>query len=150
LINFTTLELSQKKLVLSWRNHPDIRKWMIQKEEISLDEHLSFIEHLKTQPDKHHFLVCDAENCIGVINLTLIQKNSYELGLYANPEMRGVGTQLMNTLIDYVKELGALKLIANVFITNVRANHLYERFDFKPISQMTRNNKPMMTLERIL
>ena len=47
LLNFIDLELEEKEMILKWRNHPEIRKWMYNQDEIKLEEHLSFIESLK-------------------------------------------------------------------------------------------------------
>ncbi len=147
LLNFTTLEPVQKELVLSWRNHPDIRKWMIDDSLIALEDHLHFIDLLHTKTDRCYFLVQKGTQYIGVIDLTAISKDSAELGIYANPTMRGVGTALMNALIDHAKTLGLLKLIAHVYITNVRAKTLYKKFNFKETKQTKHNNKKMSTLE---
>ena len=47
LINFINLNLEQKKMILEWRNNPDIKIWMYNQDEIKLENHLSFIENLK-------------------------------------------------------------------------------------------------------
>ena len=150
LLNFTTLDLSQKNLILSWRNHPNIRKWMVNDNEISLEDHLNFIDLLSSKTDRHYFLVQKEFDFIGVIDLTDITDSSAELGIYANPQMRGVGSVLMTSLIDHASKLGLSKLIANVVITNVRALNLYQKFDFKKIQQIEHKNKKMITLEKKL
>lgn len=147
LLNFTTLNLSQKELVLTWRNHPSVRKWMINDHEISLEDHLHFIDQLSSTTEKCYFLVQKDSDYIGVIDLIAIDLNCSELGIYANPDMRGVGHILMNALIDHAKKLGLSKLIAHVFVNNVRALHLYQKFDFKETKP---THKKMITLERIL
>lgn len=150
LLNFTTLNLAQKELVLSWRNHPSIRKWMVNDHEISLENHLNFIDLLSSKTDRLYFLVQKNSDFIGVINLTEMTDTSVELGIYANPDMRGVGNSLMTALIDYASALGLSKLIANVFITNVRALNLYQKFEFSEIKRIEQNNKKMITLEKKL
>ena len=147
LLNFTTLNLPQKELVLSWRNHQSVRKWMINNNEISLEDHLHFIDALSFGAEKCYFLVQQEFDYLGVIDLTDITKDSAELGLYANPDMRGVGYILMNALIDYASTLGMSKLIANVLVNNVRACRLYQKFDFK---ETNRTHKKTITMERLL
>ncbi|MFH0708574.1 MAG: UDP-4-amino-4,6-dideoxy-N-acetyl-beta-L-altrosamine N-acetyltransferase [Pseudomonadota bacterium] len=150
LLNFTTLEPFQHEMVLSWRNHSDIRKWMIQQKEISPQEHLNFIQSLKQRDDKWYFLVHD-ENCyLGVINLHRLTTSTAELGIYANPDLRGVGKILMTQLIDFAITLGVSKLIANVINHNVRACHLYQQFAFMETTKATLNEIKMTTLEKIL
>jgi UDP-4-amino-4,6-dideoxy-N-acetyl-beta-L-altrosamine N-acetyltransferase len=150
LLNFTSLNLIQKELILSWRNHPDIRKWMIDENKITLKDHLYFIDLLATKTDKRYFLVQKESSYLGVIDLTNITVDSAELGIYANPDMRGIGSTLMGALIDYATSQGISKLIANVFPNNVRACHLYKRFNFTETEQAKHNNKRMLTLERVL
>lgn len=150
LLNFTTLDQTQKELVLTWRNHPSIRKWMIHNNEISLEDHLHFIDQLSSTTEKCYFLVQKDSDYIGVIDLIAIDLNCAELGIYANPDMRGVGHILMNALIDHAKKLGLSKLIAHVFVNNVRALRLYQRFDFTETNQTKHTHKKMITLERIL
>lgn len=150
LLNFTTLNLAQKELVLSWRNHPSIRKWMVNDHEISLEDHLHFIDLLSSKTDRCYFLVQKGSDFIGVINLTDITDTSAELGIYANPDMRGVGNSLMTELIAYASNLGLSRLVANVFITNVRALNLYQKFEFCEIKRINHKNKKMITLEKKL
>lgn len=150
LLNFTTLNRRQKELVLTWRNHPDIRKWMMEESVISLEDHLRFIDLLPSKTDRCYFLVQQESAYIGVINLTSISSDSAELGIYAHPDMRGVGNILMNNLINHAKTLGLSKLIANVYIANIRAQNLYKKFHFTQTKQITHRSKKMSTLELIL
>ncbi len=52
LLDFTTLDKEQLKMVLAWRNHSDIRRWMLSDDEISFENHLQFVESLKKRADK--------------------------------------------------------------------------------------------------
>jgi len=105
--NFVNLTLNEKKEVLKWRNHPEIRKWMYNKEEIPLKNHLEFIESLKNDKSRLYFKVDN----IGIINYK-ITNNIAEIGLHKNPEKKGVGKILMQKLIDYgFNELNLKKLI---------------------------------------
>ena len=70
LLNFIDLELEEKEMILKWRNHPDIRKWMYNQDEIKLEEHLNFIDSLKLRKDKLYFLVKKEDEFIGVIDFT--------------------------------------------------------------------------------
>jgi len=148
LLNFTTLHESERTLVLSWRNHPKVREWMLHQNEISLDEHLCFMESLKNRADKRYFLVKQENEYIGVIDFTDITEESAELGIYANPDVRGVGGILMEVLIDYAfMTLKVKKLVANVFSDNVRAKHLYEKFDFAETNRNVFQKREMITME---
>jgi len=124
--NFVNLTLNEKKEVLKWRNHPEIRKWMYNKEEIPLKNHLEFIESLKNDKSRLYFKVDN----IGIINYK-ITNNIAEIGLHKNPEKKGVGKILMQKLIDYgFNELNLKKLILYVFENNETAINLYKNFGF--------------------
>jgi UDP-4-amino-4,6-dideoxy-N-acetyl-beta-L-altrosamine N-acetyltransferase len=149
LIPFIDMNDTEKEMILSWRNHPNVRVWMLHPDEISMNEHLHFIQSLENRPDKRYFLVREANDYLGVIDLTDITATSAELGIYANPERHGVGKILMSALIDYAfQTLGLTKLIANVFSDNEKAKQLYSAFDFTPISRITCNGREMICMER--
>lgn len=149
LISFTDLSDAEIIMVLSWRNHPTIRCWMLHPHEISMEEHLQFIESLKNRSDKRYFLVQDDAHYLGVVDLNTITPDSAELGIYANPDMRGVGTTLMNVLTDYAfQTLRLTKLIANVFSDNEKAKRLYSTFNFTEITRITCNGREMICMER--
>lgn len=148
LLDFTTLDSLQLTLVLSWRNHPDICRWMLKSDEISTEDHFRFVELLKQRSDKRYFLVQNNGENIGVIDFIDITQASAEIGVYANPQLRGVGDTLMRALIDYAfSTLKVTTLIATVFADNDRAKLLYEKFDFKEKERILYNEREMITME---
>jgi UDP-4-amino-4,6-dideoxy-N-acetyl-beta-L-altrosamine N-acetyltransferase len=149
LINFIDISSEEKKMVLSWRNHQDIRKWMINKKEISLEEHLNYINSLYTKNDRVYFLVKESNEYIGVVDLTnIVEKEFAEFGIYAKPDCIGVGSKLMRTIVDYAfKILKLKKLIANVYINNEKAIKLYKKFNFKEIRVDTDSNGKFVQME---
>ncbi|HBM35911.1 MAG TPA: UDP-4-amino-4,6-dideoxy-N-acetyl-beta-L-altrosamine N-acetyltransferase [Sulfuricurvum sp.] len=148
LLDFTTLNIEQLTVVLSWRNHPNVRQWMLNTDEISSEDHLGFIESLKQCSDKRYFLVQRSSENVGVIDFTNISEDSAEIGIYANPNVRGVGESLMRTLLDYAfSTLKLTTLSATVFADNQRAKHLYEKFDFTETNRTLYNEREMITME---
>lgn len=134
LINFTELSLDTKKMILGWRNHPNVKKWMYYQNNISLDEHLSFIESLKVKDDSKYFLLKKKGEYIGVIDFTSInyRKKEAEIGLYSNPELKGNGKIILECIIDYgINYLMVERLFANLFIENKIAYSLYKKLNFK-------------------
>lgn len=152
LINFIYLPLKQKKMILEWRNHPDIRKWMYNQYEISLDEHLNFIESLKNKKDKLYFLVKKNSKYIGVIDFYDIDNNKKEakFGLYKNPYEKtvGIGKILIETVIEFAFNILKLKkLKLEVFNENKKARNLYKRYNFRKIGEKVINNKKIICME---
>lgn len=140
-INFINLNEKEIHLVLSWRNNQDIRKWMYNQNEISLKDHLAFIQKLKTDSKKDYFLIKDENEYLGVVDL-----NDDYLGIYANPNKKRVGDILLQQIIDFAFKAKKLKILkAIVYEKNLSAIKLYERFGF--ITQSKKDEMLMMELK---
>ena len=149
LLNFIDLNIEEKEMILKWRNNPKIRMWMYNQDEIKLEEHLNFIESLKSRKDKLYFLVKKEEEFIGVIDFTqLVEKKSVHMGIYSNPNLKGNGKILLNKIIDYsFNNLKVERVFSEVFAANEKAHNLYKKFNFKDISEKTVNNKKVICME---
>jgi len=152
LINFIDASLEEKKMILEWRNHPNIRKWMYNQEEIELDSHLQFIDSLKYCQDKLYFLVKMDEQYIGVIDFTNINyhnKSTY-FGLYSNPycKISGIGRILETISIDYAfNTLHMTVLKLEVFSDNRQVRNLHKKFHFQETGTKIINNKEVICME---
>jgi UDP-4-amino-4,6-dideoxy-N-acetyl-beta-L-altrosamine N-acetyltransferase len=150
LINFTDLTLEEKKMILSWRNHPTIKQWMYNYDDILLQNHLNFIETLIDCTDRFYFLVKRDDDYIGVIDFTNIDKKSKssEFGLYSNIELKGMGNLLLNSICEYgFNTLKLDRLIAEAFIENEKAIFLYRSFNFKEVGKKIVNNREVICME---
>lgn len=135
--HFVLLNDKEKEMVRKWRNSKNLKKWFFQKKTISQDEHLKFIENLKTDKKKGYWLVIlKPDLAFGVIYLNKINIKSKfaQLGLYANPDkhIAGAGNLLMDSIFNLAFEklcLKSLQLV--VFRENLRAIKLYGRWGFK-------------------
>ncbi|QKG30147.1 UDP-4-amino-4,6-dideoxy-N-acetyl-beta-L-altrosamine N-acetyltransferase [Campylobacter sp. RM16187] len=131
LINFTKLTREQKMMVFDWRNDERVAKFMRSKN-IALNEHLKFIDSLKSASDKLYFLVEENGEFIGVIDFININDNECEFGLYANPNLKNQGSKLMRIIIDYAfYELKVSRLNSCAYNFNEKAIALYEKFGFE-------------------
>lgn len=96
--NFVNLEESKLLEILTWRNHPEISKWMFNSNPISIKEHLTFCSGLRFREDCSYWLVSKAGKDLGVVNLTNFRKveNTGEWGFYLKPEFfrSGKGLEL--------------------------------------------------------
>jgi UDP-4-amino-4,6-dideoxy-N-acetyl-beta-L-altrosamine N-acetyltransferase len=111
---------------------------MFTKEVIAKESHLSYIDSLKERSDRLYFLVKKEGSSIGVIDFTSIdyKRKQANIGLYSNPNIRGVGSDLMYIIIEYgFKKLKFSRLISEVFEENIRAISLYEKFGFNRINK---------------
>jgi UDP-4-amino-4,6-dideoxy-N-acetyl-beta-L-altrosamine N-acetyltransferase len=150
LINFTDLSFNEKIMVLEWRNHPQTRKWMYTQDEISVENHLNFIESLKTRDDKLYFILKKDENYIGVIDFYNFENDLCEFGLYSNPFLKiaGTGSLLMEAGLNYAFDfLKITKLKLEVFEENLRAQGLYERYGFKEVAEKHVDERRVICME---
>jgi UDP-4-amino-4,6-dideoxy-N-acetyl-beta-L-altrosamine N-acetyltransferase len=150
LINFTDLKLDEKKMILSWRNHPNVKEWMYDSNDIPIENHLSFIESLKDSKDKQYFIVKQDKEYIGVIDFTEINNPEIFFGLYSNPNAKiaGVGRILEKVCINYamnILNVDTLKL--EVFSDNIQVRNLHKKFNFKETGKKIINNKEVICME---
>ena len=150
LLNFIDLKPEEKEMILKWRNHPEIRMWMYNQDEIKLEEHLNFIESLKSRKDKLYFLVKKEEEFIGVIDFLDLDKKEIFYGIYSNPNSKimGVGRILNEISIDFAfNSLKAHKLKLEVFEDNIQVRNLHKKYKFRETSQKYVNNKKVICME---
>lgn len=55
--NFTLLSEAELLVILERRNHPEVRKWMVNTDPIAPEEHLSYCASLKHRPETLQLLV---------------------------------------------------------------------------------------------
>lgn len=91
--NYVTLSDDEKKELLEWRNHENIRKNMYNTLPITLESHLAFISSLEKRKDRYYWMVCDDDTPIGSMNIVDVDlhNGTAELGYYMAPEFLGGG-----------------------------------------------------------
>ena len=128
--DFTHLNEEEIILVWKWRNDRATYFFMKTKN-FNLKKHKEFIKNLKKDSSKKYFLVFKDNESIGVIDFIHILPNSCEFGLYAKPNLKGVGQILMDEIKKYAFEnLRVKNLKACVFKQNQRALNLYLKNNF--------------------
>lgn len=150
LVNFIDLSLDEKKMILSWRNHAEVSKWMYTDTQISLDEHLEFIDSLSTNTNKKYFLAKRNESNFAVIDFVEITSEECYYGFYSNPfsEERGIGRILDPLCIEYAfNELGIKTLKLEVFSENIGVVNLHKKFKFKEFDRKTVNGKEVICMK---
>ena len=126
---FQSCSYDEKMMILSWRNDPEIRSYMINNRVIPIEEHLSFVEKLNSTDEMEYYLVRNDERYIGVISLTNIKDGIAELGVYKNPmeTEKGTGVLLLSMIHKVAVRRRIQKISLKVYKTNKKALHLYER-----------------------
>ncbi len=146
---FSELSLEEKKMILEWRNSQSVRKWMYNRDTISLENHLHYIDSLPKREDKVYFLLQNEKSSLGVVDLTEIKdQESAELGIYINPKLKGYGTLLMYKIVEYAFNVLHIKVLyANVYEDNFKALKLYKKLHFKIIGTINDNNGKLQSME---
>lgn len=129
-INFTQLDESFVENVRLWRNHPSVRKYMYNSNEISKNEHLNFIHSLAGREDRSYWLVY-IENCpLGVVSIVDIDysKSSGEIGYYLLPSQQDSGNGL-----DF------LFAIYHFLFNTINCKELYGRTEVHNINALALN-----------
>lgn len=133
LINFIDTNDEQRAMILGWRNDGRVTKFMRNKF-IKQNEHYEFINSLKYADDKRYFLLKDTKGYIGVVDFVDIRASSCEFGLYANPNLKGIGRILMHTILAYSFKILKIDILsAFTYAANLKAVLLYEKFGFKAL-----------------
>lgn len=123
------------ELVLSWRNHIEVRKWMFTTDEISLDEHRSWFLKSVNNPDKKLY-VLDLGNCLaGFVQFSLSgcrNNPNIEWGFYRAPNsQKGVGFDMLSLAIDEAfLVLNANKIVGQVVDYNYSSRIVHEKLKF--------------------
>jgi UDP-4-amino-4,6-dideoxy-N-acetyl-beta-L-altrosamine N-acetyltransferase len=150
LINFIELNLEQKKMILEWRNHPDVRKWMYTNDKISLKNHLEFIESLINNKNKAYFLLQDEIESIGVVDFYNFTRNSCEFGFYSNPfsKVIGIGRIMEEASINYAFEVLGLEILKlEVYSDNIQVRNLHKKYKFQESGVKSVNDKEVICME---
>jgi len=115
--NFVNLDEELIKKIWQWRNAPEIRAYMYNKEIIPLENHLRFVQSLRNRDDVAYWLVRKGEDPIGVSNLTdiNIEESSAELGYYMLPSKLNSGLGLEFAYNNFLF----------VFDTDIQCNSLH-------------------------
>ena len=141
-------------MVLNWRNHPDIRKWMRSSDPIDAQQHQKFLTSLRQTDTKQYYLLYLDHQPLGVTdfyneNNTSGRRSSY-YGYYLNPELIGASYGM---LLEFwaaeiaLVSMGIQQLIAETKCDNQSANELHAHFGFT-IRQTNADGLQEAVLER--
>lgn len=151
--NYVLLTEEEKQLVLDWRNHPEIRKWMTNSDIISKESHWAFIEKLKTRTDAYYWLVFKEGVPIGSVDFVNIDYNNNTCisGFYMAPNMLDSGEGII--FHYYYKDLAYSQLGVDalvggyVEVGNNIAFAMASFFSGNPVGYFEENGKRFLELK---
>lgn len=122
------------ELVLSWRNHPDVRKYMYTQHEITLEEHTAWFKSASCD-DSRHLLIFEQKHIpLGFISIKEINKNGVaDWGFYLSPDaLKGTGQFLGRTALNYAFHSASLhKVCGQALGFNERSINFHQKLGFK-------------------
>lgn len=132
--NLREMSLDDLELVLTWRNHPSLRRNMYTQHEISIKEHRQWFEDVSKDP-KRHLLIFESESVqLGFVNVKEYSARGVaEWGFYTAPDAPiGTGRQLGSAVLEFVfLKMKCHRLYGQVLRFNERSIHFHKILGFK-------------------
>jgi len=129
-------------MVLSWRNHPKIRSFMLTQHEISLVEHRHWFNKVNQEKNHHLFIVEEASQSIGFVQFAQSSDDGIaDWGFYACPTApRGTGIKLGVKAIEHAfANLKFKKIVGRAFENNHPSISMHLRLGFKLEEELIKN-----------
>ena len=121
-------------LVLAWRNHPDVRRYMYTQHEITLAEHQRWFERNLPDP-KRHLLIFEANHQpVGFVHFNETGGGGIaDWGFYVAPEApKGSGRQLGRAALNHAfTQLKLHKICGQALAYNERSIHFHQSLGFQ-------------------
>lgn len=120
------------EMVLSWRNHPEVRRHMYNQAEISLAEHSRWFASAAQDARRHLLVFEQAGRPAGFVNLLEDAPGQAYWGFYLAPDVaRGTGRELGACAIAYAfEELALQRIWGEVLAENTVSQKFHERLGF--------------------
>ena len=142
------MEYDDTRLIVAWRNDPDIRSHFVFREKFDVSMHEHWIrERIENKKDVVQWMICEAGEegtCgrpVGSVYLRDIDRDSMtaEYGIFiGEPDAvsRGIGTEAARRVMELAKGMGLKKLCLRVFDDNERAKKSYLKAGFVPVKRL--------------
>ena len=150
--NFVDLSLDEKLMILRERNHPDVKKWMFTNEDISVENHLAFIEGLTTRNDAFYWLMEYEKKPVGVLNIIHcdFEKSEGEPGyyLFASEQNSGNGLEMQYCYKKLFFDIfGVKNLIGHVLYGNTDAYQMSCFYGAETIGEIIQDGRKYLVVQ---
>ena len=128
------MQTSDLELVLKWRNHLDIRRYMYTQHKISLAEHTNWFNKV-SKDSSYNLLIFEVNRePLGFVNIHQIAQGGIaDWGFYTSPVApKGTGFKLGEQALDYAfNTLKLHKICGQALDFNVASRKFHKRLGFK-------------------
>lgn len=130
------IKLSDSLRLLSWRNHPDVRRWSRDIKEIRFDTHQTwFSDWFSGQGQKGFFFVIEHfDTPVGMIRFDLKTNKSFEISILVEPNFQGKGiakAAIIAAINEIRVEFTEMTILASIHKKNLPSIELFKRLDFE-------------------
>lgn len=119
--------------VLAWRNHPEVRPFMLTQHEITSAEHRAWFDRASRDETCALMVIEEHARPLGCVIFTGVQENATaNWSFYSAPgNPAGTGTRICSTALDFAFcELAVHKLAGQVLEFNRASIRLHQRLGF--------------------
>jgi UDP-4-amino-4,6-dideoxy-N-acetyl-beta-L-altrosamine N-acetyltransferase len=127
------MEARDLGLVREWRNHQDVRRFMISQHLITPAEHQAWFERCTAEPTRRLYILQQAAQPLGFAQLGGVGRRGVaDWGFYVSPEApRGSGWELGRRVLSAAFEVEGLhKVCGQTLASNERSRRLHQRLGF--------------------
>lgn len=129
------LSPADRDLIRSWRNHPEVAKYMYTDHEISTEEHEEWFNKALKDTSSRYWIIRSDNLDVGFLSISQIDRHNSRCywAFYADPEIRsrGTGSFAEYAVLQYVfGELGLNKLCGEVLEFNQSVLNMHKKFGF--------------------
>lgn len=121
-------------MVLAWRNHPEIRRFMFTQHEITLIEHLQWFKKNIQDSSRRLLIVQEDSIPIGYVQFNNVQiGGEADWGFYLRPNVaNGTGWKLGSAALEHAFiDLKLNKVCGQAIESNYKSIRFHERLGFK-------------------
>lgn len=139
IVSLERVLFADRKLLLDWRNSPEVSRWMYTDHIISVSEHDQWFERMLADPSVIYWKIMTDGRPIGAVFLASIDASSEscEWGIYlADVDARGRGVAQGACLLSLQHAFYKLRLSVvrcEAIRENIRAIALYESVGYKQV-----------------
>lgn len=120
-------------MVLEWRNHPEVRRFMFTQHEITLTEHSSWFVQASQDRTRSLLIIEENDDAIGYVQFTNVGPEGIaDWGFYARPDSpKGTGKKLGIAALNHgFRILKLHKVCGQAIASNAASIRFHERLGF--------------------
>lgn len=121
-------------MVLTWRNHPAVRGFMLTQHEISLEEHRQWFERMKLDKSQQKLIVMDGTVPLGFVQFNSVSQGGIaDWGFYVRPDApSGSGSKLGKAALKHgYNVLGLHKVCGQAIESNAASIAFHQKMGFR-------------------